>query len=222
MIDYRAHKTIANLFCAKYGNTDISTDNSSIPCSGGTRSWSSVTGNTIPLGNRDGTFINSSNFLGLEDCYYGKFEFVQGINILDKKWVVYDGGLKVNTDTTGLTSAGYTNVRHIKYGSYTTAAGSGGWITKIAHTDYADVMPIGVGGSDSTYYADYYYPSTGNMVFARSGSSGDGSHCGVFCSFAYSVSSYSSSYIGSRLGFYGKIVVKTKDEFLALEPGFNG
>lgn len=222
LIDYRAHKTIANLFCAKYGNTDISTDNSSIPCSGGTRSWSSVTGNTISLGNRDGTFNNSSNFLGLEDCYYGKFEFVQGINILDKKWVVYDGGLKVNTDTTGLTSAGYTNVRHIKYGSYTTAAGSGGWITKIAHTDYADVMPIGVGGSDSTYYADYYYSNTGGVVFARSGDSGLESHCGVFFSNADFDSSDSHSDVGSRLGFYGKIVVKTKDEFLALEPGFNG
>lgn len=224
LIDYRAHKTIANLFCAKYGNTNISTKNASIPCSGGTRSWSSVTGNTISLGDRDGTFNNSSNFLGLEDCYYGKYEFVQGINIIARQWIVYDGGLKVDTDIAGLKSAGYTNVRQIVASSSSnTAASSSGWITGIAHGEYADVMPIHTtGGSDTTYYADRYYHNTGNRVLLRSGNSGNGSDCGVFYSHASSGSSYSYSSIGSRLGFYGNIVVKTKDEFLALEPGFNG
>ena len=225
LIDYRAHKTIANLFCAKYGNTNISADNSSIPCSGGTRSWGSVAGNTISLGDRDGTFNDSSNFLGLEDCYYGKFEFVQGINIIARQWIVYDGGLKVNTDISGLTSAGYTNVRQIvgPTESNTTASSSNGWIVGIAHGEYADIMPSNTtGGSDTTYYADYYYHDTGNRVFMRSGSSDLESQCGVFFSDAASDSSYARSDIGSRLGFYGKIVVKTKDEFLALEPGFNG
>ena len=224
LIDYRAHKTIANLFCAKYGNTNISTDNSSIPCSGGTRSWDGSTGATVSLGNRDGKSSKSSNFLGLEDCYYGKYEFVQGINIIDRQWIVYDGGLKVNTDLSGLTSAGYTNVRQIVASSSSnTAASSSNWITGIAHGEYADIMPTYVsGGSDTTYYADYYYQNTGNRVLLRSGVSGNGSDCGVFCSSADCASSDSPSSFGSRLGFYGNIVVKTKEEFLALEPGFNG
>lgn len=224
LIDYRAHKTIANLFCAKYGNTNISTDNSSIPCSGGTRSWDGSTGATVSLGNRDGKSSKSSNFLGLADCYYGKYEFVQGINIIDRQWIVYDGGLKVNTDLSGLTSAGYTNVRQIVASSSSnTAASSSNWITGIAHGEYADIMPTYVsGGSDTTYYADYYYQNTGNRVLLRSGSSDHGSYCGVFCSYAFYGSSASSSSVGSRLGFYGNIVVKTKEEFLALEPGFNG
>ena len=224
LIDYRAHKTIANLFCAKYGNTNISTDNSSIPCSGGTRSWNSSTGATVSLGNRDGKSSKSSNFLGLEDCYYGKYEFVQGINIIGRQWIVYDGGLKVNTDLSGLTSAGYTNVRQIVASSSSnTAASSDGWIVGIAHGEYADVVPSNTtGGSDTTYYADYYHHNTGNRIFVRSGYSDNESYCGVFCSYAFDASSTSASAIGSRLGFYGKIVVKTKDEFLALEPGFNG
>ena len=224
LIDYRAHKTIANLFCAKYGNTNISTDNSSIPCSGGTRSWDSSIGATVSLGNRDGKSSKSSNFLGLEDCYYGKYEFVQGINIINRQWIVYDGGLKVNTDLSGLTSTGYKNVRQIVADSGSnTVSSSDGWIVGIAHEEYADVMPSNTtGGSNTTYYADYYYQNTGNRVFARSGASGNGSGCGVFFSNAKFASSYSYSSIGSRLGFYGKIVVKTKDEFLALEPGFNG
>lgn len=224
LIDYRAHKTIANLFCAKYGNTNISTDNSSIPCSGGTRSWDSSIGDTVSLGNRDGKSSKSSNFLGLEDCYYGKYEFVQGINIINRQWIVYDGGLKVNTDLSGLTSAGYTNVRQIVASSSSnTAASSSNWITGIAYGEYADIMPTYVsGGSDTTYYADYYYQNTGNRILLRSGYSDGGSCCGVFFSDADSDSSNSYSFVGSRLGFYGKIVVKTKDEFLALEPGFNG
>lgn len=224
LIDYRAHKTIANLFCAKYGNTNISTDNSSIPCSGGTHSWDSSIGATVSLGNRDGKSSKSSNFLGLEDCYYGKYEFVQGINIINRQWIVYDGGLKVNTDLSGLTSAGYTNVRQIVASSSSnTAASSSNWITGIAHGEYADIMPTYVsGGSDTTYYADYYYQNTGNKILLRSGYSDDGFACGVFASNASTDSSFSLSAAGSRLGFYGKIVVKTKDEFLALEPGFNG
>lgn len=224
LIDYRAHKTIANLFCAKYGNTNISTDNSSIPCSGGTHSWDGSTGATVSLGNRDGKYRKSSNFLGLEDCYYGKYEFVQGINIIDRQWIVYDGGLKVNTDLSGLTSAGYTNVRQIVASSSSnTAASSSGWITGIAHGEYADIMPTYVsGGSDTTYYADYYYQNMGNRVLLRSSYSNNESGCGVFFSDTESVSSFSHSTAGSRLGFYGNIVVKTKEEFLALEPGFNG
>lgn len=224
LIDYRAHKTIANLFCAKYGNTNISTDNSSIPCSGGTHSWDGSTGATMSLGNRDGKSNKSSNFLGLEDCYYGKYEFVQGINIINRQWIVYDGGLKVNTDLSGLTSAGYTNVRQIVASSSSnTAASSSGWITGIAHGEYADIMPTYVGdGSDTTYYADYYYQNVGNRVLLRSSYSSNESCCGVFFSDTESVSSFSHSTAGSRLGFYGNIVVKTKEEFLALEPGFNG
>ena len=224
LIDYRAHKTIANLFCAKYGNTNISTDNGSIPCSGGTRSWDGSTGATMSLGNKDGKYSNSSNFLGLEDCYYGKYEFVQGINIINRQWIVYDGGLKVNTDLAGLTSAGYTNVRQIVASSSSnTAASSDGWIVGVAHGDYADIMPVYISdGSDTTYYADYYYQNADYRVLLRSGTSNTESVCGVFFSDADSNSFFSHSTIGSRLGFYGNIVVKTKEEFLALEPGFNG
>ena len=226
LIDYRAHKTIANMFCAKYGNTNISTKNSSIPCSGGTKVYDSgKTGGTISLGNTDGkakvngdTDNYSTNFLGLEDCYYGKYEFVQGINIIaDRKWIVYDGGLYVDADNVDLLSDGYTNIREIG-----TAPTSSGYITGIKHGEYADVMPTAVGGSDTTYYADYYYQKTGNRIFLRSDDSDYAARCGVFSSNAYFDSSLSGSNFGSRLGFYGNIVIKTKDEFLALEPGFNG
>lgn len=214
LIDYRAHKTIANMFACKYGNTNINTSNSSIPCSGGTKDYDSGhTGNTLSLGNTDGLNSGSSNFLGIEDCYYSKYEFVQGINIVaDRTWVVYDGGLKVDTTAADLISAGYTNVRTIG-----TAGSSSGWITGISHGEYADVMPTAAGGgSSTTYYADYYYQNPGNLVFFRSGNSEDGSNCGVFFSYADSSSSRSYATVGSRLGFYGTINIYDTDAWKAL------
>ena len=83
--------------------------------------------------------------------------------------------------------------------------------------EYADVMPTAAsGGSDTTYYADYYYQNTGNRIFHRSGNSYYGSNCGVFCSGANDTSSVSNDGIGSRLGFYGTINVYDTDAWKAL------
>ena len=224
LIDYRAHKTIANMFAIMYGNTNISTQNSNIPCSGGNKPYNNGnTGGTLALGDRDGcaatngySSTQSSNFLGLEDCYYSKWEFVQGINVIDRQWIAYDGGLLVDTSAANLSAAGFTNVR-----TMATGGSSDGYITKISHGPYADVVPMAIGGSDTTYYADYYYQNTGNRILLRSGASDNGSVCGVFFSAAYA-SSYSYTDIGSRLGFYGDIEVKTPAEWTALSPDFNG
>lgn len=226
LIDYRAHKTIANMFAIMYGNTDISTLNSNIPCSGGTAIYNSgYNGGTLTLGNTDGrlpqygaTNYNSTSFLGLEDCYYGKWEFVQGINISNRAWTVYDNGLLVNADAGVLQNEGFTNIRTI--GS---APNSDGYITGIKHGEYADVMPTNItGGSSTTYYADYYYQSSGDRIFIRSGASDYGAGCGVFVSRASNASSSSYTAVGSRLGFYGDIEVKTKDQWLALSPVYTG
>lgn len=219
--DYRSHVTIARMFCAYYGTTNISTANSSIPCSGGTKRYDNgKTGGTLSLGNVDGkTAVNgdasyySTNFLGLEDCYYSKWEFVQGVNVLSGKWVVYDGGSFPDKDVTDLEAAGATNIRIAGNAVYNASTNGSGWIKKISHGRYGDVVPTELGGSDSTYYADYYWYNTGNKIVLRSGYSGSGSLCGVFLANANYASSHSGASIGSRLAFYGKIVVVDSDDF---------
>lgn len=219
--DYRSHATIARMFCAYYGNTNISTSNSSIPCSGGTKRWDQgKTGGTLSLGNADGkapvngdTGYYSTNFLGLEDCYYSKWEFVQGVNVLSGKWVVYDGGSFPNKDVADLEAAGATNIRIAGNAVYNASTNGSGWTKKISHGRYGDVVPTEIGGSDSTYYADYYWYNTGNRIVLRSGLSGHGSRCGVFVAFATDPSSVSWTDVGSRLAFYGKIVVVDSDDF---------
>lgn len=225
--DYRSHATIARMFCAYYKTTNISTSNSAIPCSGGTKRYNyGVTGATITLGNRDGkkattndTSYYSTNFLGLEDCYYSKWEFVQGINILKGKYVVYDGGSFPDKDVAELEAAGATNIRVVGYEPNPAATdGYNGWTKAVAQGKYGDVVPTAHGGSETTYYSDYsWFNPTGNRIFLRSGDSDYGSRCGVFVASATNASSLSWTRLGARLAFYGKIVVVDSDTFKKMQ-----
>lgn len=225
--DYRSHATIARMFCAYYKTTNISTSNSAIPCSGGTKRYNyGITGATITLGNRDGkkattsdTSYYSTNFLGLEDCYYSKWEFVQGINILKGKYVVYDGGSFPDKDVAELEAAGATNIRVVGYEPNPAATEAyNGWTKAVAQGKYGDVVPTAHGGSETTYYSDYsWFNPTGNRIFLRSGTSDVGSRCGVFVAHAYNASSDSWAVVGARLAFYGKIVVVDSDTFKKMQ-----
>ena len=225
--DYRSHATIARMFCAYYKTTNISTSNSAIPCSGGTKRYNyGWTGGTKALGNRDGkAAVNndagyySTNFLGLEDCYYSKWEFVQGINTLKGKYVVYDGGSFPDKDVAELEAAGATNIRVVGYEPNPAAtAAYNGWTKAIAQGKYGDVVPTAHGGSETTYYSDYsWFNPTANRIFLRSGYSDLGSQCGVFAAAAYSASSASWASLGARLAFYGKIVVVDSDTFKKMQ-----
>lgn len=225
--DYRSHATIARMFCAYYKTTNISTSNSAIPCSGGTKRYNyGITGATITLGNRDGkkattsdTSYYSTNFLGLEDCYYSKWEFVQGINILKGKYVVYDGGSFPDKDVAELEAAGATNIRVVGYEPNPAATEAyNGWTKAIVQGKYGDVLPTAHGGSETTYYSDYsWFNPTGNRIFLRSGYSDNGSRCGVFVANANYASSSSWTPFGARLAFYGKIVVVDSDTFKKMQ-----
>lgn len=225
--DYRSHATIARMFCAYYKTTNISTSNSAIPCSGGTKRYDyGKTGGTIALGNKDGkaavvedTGYYSTNFLGLEDCYYSKWEFVQGINILKGKYVVYDGGSFPDKDVAELEAAGATNIRVAGYEPNPAATGAyDGWTKAIAQGKYGDVLPTAHGGSETTYYSDHsLFIPTGNRIFLRSGRSANGSQCGVFMAHAGCASSGSWTGVGARLAFYGKIVVVDSDTFKKMQ-----
>ena len=225
--DYRIHATIARMFCAYYKTTNISTSNSSIPCSGGTKLYNAgKTGGTISLGNKDGRLATledsahySTSFLGLEDCYYSKWEFVQGINILKGKYVVYDGGSFPDKDVAELEAAGATNIRVAGYEPNPAATGAyNGWTKAIAQGKYGDVLPTAHGGSGTTYYSDHsWFNPTGNRIFLRSGASDYGSFCGVFVARADIASSASLATLGARLAFYGKIVVVDSDTFKKMQ-----
>ena len=84
---------------------------------------------------------------------------------------------------------------------------SGIWITAVAHGKYMDVIPVGsVSGSSSTNYCDIYYISTASGRVVSRGNSSANPSGGVSMSYAYYDSSDTSTSIGSRLAFRGRLV----------------
>lgn len=79
-----------------------------------------------------------------------------------------------------------------------------GWITKLAVGEYMDVVPTAVGGSDTTYFSDYYWSNSGSRVLFRSFNSAN-SYDGVAFANAGSVASFTDFIVGARLAFRGKI-----------------
>lgn len=84
------------------------------------------------------------------------------------------------------------------------AGTSDGWITKLAVGEYMDVVPTAVGGSDTTYFSDYYWSNPGSRVLFRSCYYAD-SLGGVACANAQSAASLTHNFVGARLAFRGKI-----------------
>lgn len=199
IIDYEMHKTIANLFYLKYKST-----NAQAKCGAGPHIWSGRTnGSTDALGMTDTTAdassagpINNSNtgatfvnFLGLEGAWGYVYENVEGLEIEDRLWnITIPSKYKKNGG----------GVRSVQAGT------SDGWIIKLAAGEYMDVVPTAVGGSDTTYFSDYYWSNTGSRVLFRSCGSAfsDG---GVAFAHALTDASATGSNVGARLAFRGKI-----------------
>ena len=84
------------------------------------------------------------------------------------------------------------------------AGTSDGWITKLAVGEYMDVVPTAVGGSDTTYFSDYYWSNSGSRVLFRSYADASSSG-GVAYADAVRVASFTDVSVGARLAFRGKI-----------------
>ena len=211
-IDGLMHNWIANLFYAKYGRR-----NSQAQCGAGSHSNTRTTGGTAKLGmqdtlNTDGTTvggvennglafykteqngettytrINNTNCLGYEDIYGHKYDMMDGVDVPngDRKWryMMPDG-----------------SYRRVQAGTTT------GWITAVSHGRYMDMTPVAVNGSSSTYYCDYYSQSESSGRVVYRGDDYANANGGVSCANAHSDASNSSTSIGSRLAFRGKIEV---------------
>ena len=226
-IDALMHSRIANLFYARYGRRD-----SQEQCGGGQHTNNRITGGTAGYGMQDTigydeaykinnkitnslvdnnqihqyawyrgqdeygsptvTQVNNISCLGYEDIYGHKYDMMDGVDLPNDsgnsgKWRIWmpDGSIRF---VKGKTS-------------------SDQWITGVAHGKYMDVIPVGTAnGSSSTYYCDKYYISTAASRVVFRGCNDSGAGGGVSYAYADSDASCSSSYIGSRLAFRGRIV----------------
>lgn len=185
LIDFQQHCVIAFMLYAKYGNRNLQ---AILGVGGATYSPATTTGTTNQKGNRDtvGETSGYVNGLGIEGVFGGQYEWTQGVSIQDRIWTI--------TDPDG-------TIRNVNAGT------DSGWIMKIAAENgpYFDVVPTAIGGSETTYYSDHYWQTTGGpFCLARSCRSA-AAYGGVSCTHASSASSYADTHFGSRLAFRGVI-----------------
>lgn len=86
IIDYETHCKIAHLFYAKYGNKDAQGQ-----LGAGQDSYRRIIGTTYTLGNKDGADANNVSFLGIENPWGCKYEWMSGIHSNKSIYYIYDG-----------------------------------------------------------------------------------------------------------------------------------
>lgn len=191
IIDYETHCKIGHLFYAKYLNKDCQT-----VIGAGQSSYTRTIGTTSSLGNNDGTTDTQISFLGIEDAWGGKYEWMGGIHRNSGTVYIYDGFQPGAVPTVDY------RTETIPYGNY-------GCITKMQWGENADMLPIAY-VSDSSYsqgyfdYGDVYYSGWRVALRSRNGAYLDG---GVAFLFFYDTSSIYSTYDGSRIQYRGTINV---------------
>ena len=81
-----------------------------------------------------------------------------------------------------------------------------GYVKRMMIGEHGDIMPMEVGASSTTHFADYFYtniPASGaamrGVLFG--GSAHYGAHAGLSWAYTYGAASYSGAGIGSRLCF---------------------
>ena len=143
---------------------------------------------------------------GFEDLWGKLWEFRPGIRFYmdgsTRYAVVYSGNQVSNT----------ANGRKFTIPS----SASGEYITRKTLGEHWDAFPQAVGGSDSTYYCDGFWASTSGELLSVGGHAGNGSRCGLSCAASDCGFSFSGTYIGARLAFYGNPTIVSGSELMAM------
>ena len=183
-VTWEWHCMMAMLFYAWYGRM-----NSQAQCGTGSDTYSRTLGTKDSLGMTDTTSSNgnadNTKFWGIENWWGGKYEWIDNADVNNLVWTI-------------------TNVEDGTTRNAGTAVGSNGWITKTMLSECMDLIPTSVGGSETTYFCDYYYCDSGAHVVARS-CYRDDADGGVACVSTNVGASYSDANVGSRLAFIGEI-----------------
>ena len=143
---------------------------------------------------------------GFEDLWGKLWEFRPGIRFYmdgDTRYaVVYSGNQVSNT----------ANGRKFTIPS----SASGEYITRKTLGAYWDAFPQAVGGGDSTYYCDGFWASTSGELLYVGGAASNGSLCGLSSASSGYGFSYSRTFIGARLAFYGNPIIVSGSELMAM------
>lgn len=201
LVNYQMHRDFARLFFAAKGTRD-----SSGVCGYGTGSNTTPTGLTNSIGMRDtiapttigasGCFyldaegarksITSLNALGWENAWGNIAEWMEGVISDYYVWSIEDAN---------------DGPRKVKSGTINDS-----WIVELAGGRNMDVVPVLLGGTETTYYRDKFWCSNSPARVVYRSSNDAYSRCGVACAFALHDAASADTWFGSRLAFMGKIV----------------
>lgn len=185
-VTWEWHCVMALLFYAWYGRT-----NAQAQCGTGSDSYTRTLGTKDSFGMTDTTSSNgnadNTKFWGIENWWGDKYEWVDNADVSNYVWTI-------------------TNVKDGTTRNAGTAHSADGWINKLMLSSNLDLIPTGVGGSETTCFCDYYYRNTGSRVVARSYFNAN-PYGGVAFVLANRDSSYTYGGIGSRLAFNGTIEI---------------
>lgn len=226
LVDYEMSKFVALLFYCVHGTLD-----SQKVCGDGTSGLTS--GYSDSIGNNSSTGSSNTNgpsnlrlssgnkCLGLESffgCYlewmdnccvnrssyeaFYKGSMTSGGSAVNGRWSIF------NPDSMDFDGNGnQIKQRFSTCPDTTNTSSSGGYIKRVRHGRFCDLVPSVIGGTSTKRYCDYYYYTTSGRVLARSVNSGY-ANAGVAYAYADFASSHSSTYYGSRLAFRGDIVLQ--------------
>lgn len=207
IIDYETHCKIAHLFYAKYANRN---PQEMSQFGYGDRSYSRTIGAMSSLGNNDDRTSTQISFLGIEDFYGGKYEWMSGIHSNGSIYYIYDG-FEPDAEPTA-------SYRTVDIGG---SARRNGYISKVYWGEHGDMIPIEVSASSTTHYCDSGVVANSGWRVARRSHYSANANGGVACFSASNDSGNSVNSVGSRIQYRGPIqVIEDPAEFISLPVGF--
>ena len=223
MTDYDQRKLIMMLGLSQYGDTNIQAKlGYGVGGSSSKDLWAAAaalkTGATKSLGDNWGkiaiSVVNGSNtgvdcsrvnMMGIEDPYGWQWEFLQGVFCGSSNNSAQSGTeifiYKGNRLPTTAELAAHPNGEYRQATRQTTS----GQVQEIILGEHFDIFPKKIGGSSTSYWADYSWANTTGQLVLWGGYANHGAVCGLAC--AYSSDDWSNSYaaFGSRLAYFGNL-----------------
>ena len=208
LVDYEMSKFVAILFYCLTG-----TLNSQAACGDGR--YLTTTGTWDAIGNRSTSALEFATYtsrtnkcLGLENWFGCVYEWCDNVGVNITSYIQFYKNHMVATGSSNgrwwIYDPDSGTERYVK-GQMEFTTSNYGYIKRVRHGRYCDLVPIVVHGTSTSRYADWYsYTTTSNRVLGRSSYSG-GACGGVAYAYAYGASSYAYTGYGSRLAFRGRI-----------------
>jgi hypothetical protein len=187
---------VTTLNSSKWGT--FNSYNPLIPC-GATNSLGNHTGvvtYTLAAGGYDtaATDVSVPSYRGVENPFGHIWKWTDGILVNDHDVYICDD---LDGDCSNFASS--LNAHYILKGE---SASSDGWCKSIMFGEDGDIVCTEVGGSDTTYFCDYYYQASGLRGFCFGGSASYGAFAGFAYGYAYDAPSFTTADVGSRLCLY--------------------